>query len=70
MDAVPLLSALIVAQRGVQDSHLIAEDLVQIGRHRRRQADFRYQQNGRAALASTACMADRYTAVLPEPVTP
>ena len=49
-DALPLLGALVVGERRVQDGDLVAEDLVQIGGHRRRQPDLRHQQNRRAPL--------------------
>ena len=34
-DAFPLLGPLVVAERGMEDRNLVAEDLVQIGGHRR-----------------------------------
>ena len=48
LDAVPLLGALAVGERGVQDGNFVAEDLMQIGGHGGRQADFRDEQNGGA----------------------
>ena len=70
-DAVPLLGALVIGERRVQDGDLFAKDSVQIGGNARRQADLRHQQNRAAPrAASTCCIAARYTAVLPEPVTP
>ena len=48
LDAMPLLRALLVGERGVQDGNFIAEDLVQIGGDRWREADFRDEENGGA----------------------
>ena len=47
-DVLPLLGALVVAERGMQDGNLVAEDLVQIGGHGGREPDLRHQQDGRA----------------------
>ena len=49
LDAVPLLGALFVGKRGMQDGDFVAEDLVQIGGYRRREADFRDEENGGAS---------------------
>ncbi len=49
LDAMPLLGALFVGERGVQDGNFVAEDLVQIGGDRRREADFRDEENGGAS---------------------
>ena len=46
---MPLLSPLLVGKRGVQDRNLIAEDLMQICCHRRREPNLRYKQNRRAS---------------------
>ena len=40
-DAVPLLGALAVRQRGVQDGNFIAEDLVEVGRDGGSETNFR-----------------------------
>ena len=50
LDPVPLLGALVIGQAGMQDGDFVAEDLNQIGRHRRSEPDFRHQQNGGAPL--------------------
>ena len=47
-NVLPLLGALVVAEGGMQDGDLVAEDLVKIGGHRRSESDLRNQQNGRA----------------------
>ena len=49
LDAVPLLRALFVRERGMQNRHFIAKDVMQISGNRRREPDFRDQENGRAA---------------------
>src|SRR6266404_8864295 len=49
MDAVPLLGALIVAQPGMQDGHLLSEDAMEICRRRRCKSDLWYQQDRRSA---------------------
>ena len=48
LDAMPLLGALLVGQARVQNGHFFPEQLMQIGRHCRRQPDFRHQQDRRA----------------------
>ena len=49
LDAVPLLGALLVGERGVQDGDFVAEDLMQIGGDGGRQTDFRDEQDGGAS---------------------
>jgi hypothetical protein len=49
LDAMPLLRALFIRKCGVQDGNFIAEDLVQIGGDRGREADFRNEQDGGAS---------------------
>ncbi len=49
-DALPLLGALVIAERGVQNGDLAGKNLLQIGGHRRSEADLRDQQNRRAAF--------------------
>ncbi len=49
LDAMPLLGALLVGERRVQDGNFVAEDLMQIGGDGGREADFRDKQNGRAS---------------------
>ena len=49
-DALPLLGALVIAQRGVQNGDLVGKDLLQIGGHGRSEPDLRHQQNRRAAF--------------------
>ena len=49
LDAVPLLGALVVGKRGVQDGDFVAEDLMEIGGDGGRQANFRHEQNGGAS---------------------
>ena len=49
LDAMPLLGAFAVGERGVQDGNFIAEDLMQVGSHRRSQADLRNEQDGGAS---------------------
>src|ERR1700747_3168612 len=49
LDSMPLLGTLAVRESGVQNGDLIAENLVQVGSHRRGQPDFRNQKNGRSA---------------------
>ena len=49
LDAMPLLRALFVGERGMQDRNFVAEDLMQIGGNGGREADFRNQKNGGAA---------------------
>ena len=49
LDAVPLLGALAVGQRGVQDGDFVAEDLMQVGGDGGRQADLGNQQDGGAS---------------------
>ncbi len=47
-DAVPLLRTLLRRKCGVEHRNLIAEGMVELRSSRRRQADLRHQQNGRA----------------------
>ncbi len=47
---LPLLGPLVVAQGGMQNGNFVAEDLMQIGCHRRGETDLRYQQDCRAAF--------------------
>ena len=49
LDAVPLLGAFAVGERGVQDGDFVAEDLVQVGRDGRCETNFRNEQDGRAS---------------------
>ena len=46
---MPLLGALLIGQRRVQDGDFVSEHLMQIGGHRRRKPDLRNQQDGRAS---------------------
>ena len=68
--AMPLLRPLRIRQPRMQDGDLVAEHLMQIGRHRRSQPNFRNQQDRRPARSSTCRMQARYTAVFPDPVMP
>ncbi len=49
LDAVPLLGALAIGERGVQDGNFVAENLVQVGGDGGSQADFRDEQDGGAS---------------------
>ena len=49
-DALPLLGALVVGERRVQDRDLVAENLVQVRGHRGSQSDLGHQQDRRASL--------------------
>jgi hypothetical protein len=62
LDAVPLLGAFAVGERGVEDGNFVAENLMQIGRDCRRQADFRNEENrGASSLehAAHGCQINR-----------
>ena len=48
-DAMPLLGALLIRQRRMEDGHFIAKHLVQIGGNRRREPDLGNQQDRGAA---------------------
>ena len=49
LDAMPLLGAFAIGESRVQDGNFIAEDLMQVGRDGRSQANFRDEQDGGAA---------------------
>ena len=49
LDAMPLLGAFAIGERGMQDGHFVAEDLVQVGGDGWREADLRNEQNGGAS---------------------
>jgi len=57
--APPLLGALDIRERAVQNGPPVAESKEELARHGRGEGDFRHQQQGAAACASTASMAVR-----------
>ena len=54
----------------MQDGNFVAENLMQVGGDRRRETDFGTSRMAERPASSTARIPARYTAVLPEPVTP
>ena len=49
LDAMPLLGAFFVGERGVQDGDFVAENLMQVGGDGGREADFRDEEDGGAS---------------------
>ena len=65
---MPLLGALTIAQRGVEDRDFIPEDLMEIGGYGRSEANLRNQKySGASCFRNSRRMQAKYTAVFPEP---
>ena len=66
-DAMPLLGALLIRQRRMEDGHFIAEHLVQIGGNRRREPDLGNQQDRGAASLEYRAHRGEIDGSLPRP---
>ena len=69
-DAVPLLGALGIAERRMQNGNLLAENAVQIGGDARSQSDLRHQQNRATPCGQHRLHGRQIHRGFPDPVTP
>ena len=55
---MPLFGPLAVRKRGVKNGDFVAEDVVQIGGNRRREADFRNEEDGGPTFSAVNARSD------------